>query len=101
MDLHDKYEQWDKAYCAAWDEYVDLHKQLDQFRGILLTEELAQTKINPLLKQIQEKFFELEPSFRTILHRGAQCQTAINEYKKFIAEITATETDEVNIEAKA
>jgi hypothetical protein len=86
MSLKKLYEKFDKEYCKVLAEYYDLHKQLDRFRGVDLTEEIVE-QANPIIIAIQEKFIELEPCLEWAIHRY---QTAVRirlEYEQFIDHI--------------
>lgn len=86
MSLAVKYEEFDKAFCQALAEYHELHKQLDQFRGVDLTDEII-AQANPIIMAIQDKYNELIPAIEWGIVRYSACARLKQDYHQFIDHI--------------
>jgi hypothetical protein len=73
----------DSEITKVWDEYIDLHKELDQHRGKPI-DDTNLDEINRVLKTIQEKFSELYPAFNLIAVRHQYVSNAVTQYNEFI-----------------
>lgn len=73
----------DKLIVQTWQEYLDLHKELDTHRGKPI-DDTNLPEVNRLLKDIQEKFAELYPAYHFIATRHEHVVNATNGYNEFI-----------------
>ena len=73
----------DVEITRAWDEYIELHKELDQHRGQPINDTNLDD-VNRILKTIQEKFAELYPAFNLIAVRHQYVSNAVTQYNEFI-----------------
>lgn len=68
----------------AWETYLDLHKEMDSFRGRML-DGAELVKVNEILAMIQEHFaHQLYPTFNFVLWRYDQAKNACQQYEEFI-----------------
>ncbi len=103
MSLKKLYEDYDKEFTKSFNEYLALHKELDKYRNINLTDDLI-LKVNPIIAAIQDKFIELHPALNNIIQRYQPCALLVQDYNEFMEHIKkggAVPEDEVNDEAKA
>lgn len=73
----------DVEITRIWEEYVQLHKSLDTYRGKPIVDTNLED-VNGLLKQIQEKFAQLYPAYHFIATRHQHVSNAVTEYNEFI-----------------
>ncbi len=66
-----------------WQEYIDLHTELDTHRGKPI-DDTNLDEINRILKAIQEKFALLHPAYNFIATRHQYASNAVNGYNEFI-----------------
>lgn len=79
------------AYCLeVFDEYQRLLKELDQYRGHVVSERNVKD-INALLFKVQEKFNVLFPLFNYINERYPITMKLTAEYKDFMKEVEKTD----------
>lgn len=83
MELIEKLtNELDVEINRVWGEYIDLHKELDSYRGTPIGENLD--RVNNLLKEIQDKFGMLYPAYHFIATRHQYVNNAVNGYNDFI-----------------
>lgn len=85
----------DTLIVQTWQEYLDLHKELDTHRGKPI-DDTNLPEVNRLLKDIQEKFAELYPAYHFIATRHQHVSNATNGYNEFIEALKkggATQSD--------
>lgn len=84
MDLIQKLtNELDAEINRVYDEYLQLHKDLDLHRGKPL-DDTNLPEVNRILKEIQEKFSSLFPAYHFIGVRSQYATNAVNEYNNFI-----------------
>lgn len=88
MSLAKAYKSFDNEFAKTWNKYVELHKALDKFRGIEITEKNVGT-INKIVIALQDCYAELHASLNWVLERHKLCVDAVHEYKKFMDDIKA------------
>lgn len=76
----------EEALVEAWNDYVDLHAQFDEYRGKALTVEEGK-ELNDIFVLIQEKFQEIYPALYFIGKRAEFTANAAEGFKKFIDEM--------------
>lgn len=86
MSLSKAYKTFDNEFAKEWNKYVELHKALDKYRGIEITEKNVDT-INKIVIALQDKYAQLHPSINWVLERHKLCMEAAMEYKKFMDDI--------------
>jgi hypothetical protein len=99
MSLLKKYEEFDEEYCKALNEYYALHKSLDEFRGIDITDEVA-AKANPIIMAIQEKYIEIEPCIEWGIQRYSSCARLRLEFNEFVDHIKKGGAQTINSSTK-
>lgn len=98
MSLLKIHEKYDKEFKKVYAEYVDLHKQLDAFRGIPIDDELA-AKVNPIIVAIQERYIDMECYIEDTIHRYQFCAKTKLDFQEFVNHVRAG--GEVNNEAQS
>lgn len=96
--LETQINELDSAMTFAWEYYLDLHKELDKYRGRVI-EDIETIKIvDELLGKIQLHFKEeLYPIFKFVLTRNDLSRNACSGYEKFILSLKqAGLSDEAN-----
>lgn len=84
MELIEKLtNELDVEITRVWDEYLNLHTELDSHRGKPINDDNVD-QINGILKQIQEKFSALYPAFNFIVIRHQYVSNAVTSYNDFI-----------------
>jgi enoyl-[acyl-carrier-protein] reductase (NADH) len=73
----------DQQIAKTYDEYVQLHEELNPHRGKPIDETNLQ-EVNRILKEIQEKFSQLYPAYHFIAFRYQQAINATNSYNDFV-----------------
>lgn len=73
----------DTEMNRIYSEYVDLHEELNQYRGKPIGDTNLD-EVNRLLKEIQDKFAQLYPVYSFIISRNEYATNAINSYNEFI-----------------
>ena len=73
----------DTEMNRVYNEYSDLHKELDKHRGKPLSDTNLD-EVNRLLKEIQDKFACLYPAYHFIATRHQYVSNAVNAYNDFI-----------------
>jgi hypothetical protein len=86
MSLPKAFASFEKEFCATWAKYVQLHKDLDEYRGQEITTKNI-GPINEIITTLQDVFVELHTTLNFVIQRGALCQQAITEYQKFMDDI--------------
>ena len=99
LPLKELYIAYDAAFSRAWNEYVELHKELDRYRGKDLTDELVLI-VNPIISAIQDKFIELHPAINNIIQRYQMCARSLQDYESFMKDLKQTGAEPAN-EAQA
>lgn len=69
-----------------WNEYIELHAELDKHRGKKI-DDTNLDEVNRLLKEIQEKFTCLYPAYHFIATRHQYVSNAVTSYNEFIETI--------------
>lgn len=87
MALKEKYDLFEEKFIETWGEYKKICDELDAYRGVALENEDTISRVNKLIRQIQEKFHELYPVFVFIRERYTFSNDAMYEYNKFIDDI--------------
>lgn len=102
MNLKEAFRVWENEFEKKWNEYVDLHKKLDEYRGVDINESNVQ-QINEIVSALQDQYAVLYPSINYIVHRNPLCITAMKEYNQFIDDIKngGARPEDWNAEAKA
>ncbi len=103
MSLKKLYEDYDSEFTKVYNNYVALHKELDKYRNVNLTDELV-LKVNPIISDIQDRYHELLPALNNIIQRYQACALLVQDYNEFLDHIKkggALPEDEINEEAKA
>jgi len=85
MDFKSKFQLFEEEFINEWGEYRRLHDELNTYRGKDLAENLS--RVNQLIREIQEKFHHLYSVFVFVKERGSFCAQAVGEYQKFIDDI--------------
>jgi hypothetical protein len=93
--LNAKYREFEKEFINEWDRYVQCHKNLDAYRGVMPTEANI-PQINKIIGELQDSFHELYTSFQFVNKYGLQCAQAVKEYNEFMAEIKATGAEPID-----
>lgn len=88
MDYKQLHEQWAKDFHKYWNRYVQLHKDLDLWRGKEITAENVKS-INKIIEEMQISFEYLWEPLNFIQNWHAQALNALNEHKKFMDDIKA------------
>ncbi len=85
----------------VWDEYINLHTELDKHRGKPINDTNLD-EVNGLLKVIQEKFALLYPAYHFIATRHQYVSNAVTSYNEFIELIkkSGAKQDEPDISEK-
>lgn len=83
MDLNIALTNFNDAFTAEYKKYLDIHKELDAYRGKELTEETAKI-VNDILKRIQEQYILLYGALHFIKERSVLAANAMHEYQLFI-----------------
>lgn len=83
MDLNIALTSFNDAFTAEYKKYLDIHKELDAYRGKELTEETAKI-VNDILKRIQEQYILLYGAIDFIRQRAVLANNAAQEYQLFI-----------------
>lgn len=83
--IKDLTQKLDEKLTEMYGKYVDLHQELDKFRGKQLSEQDDVNEANRLLKDIQLVFAELYHAYNFITYRHQYAVNAINTYNDFIA----------------
>lgn len=84
MELIEKLvNELDAEINRVWEEYMDLHTQLDTHRGKPI-DATNLDEVNRLLKEIQEKFAILHPAYHFIAIRHQYVSNAVTYYNEFI-----------------
>lgn len=78
-------EEFDKS----WDRYVQLHKDLDVYRGIEINEGNI-TAINAIISKMQDTYADLYPVILFVKHRANSCAQALTEHTKFMDDLKST-----------
>lgn len=78
-------------------QYCDLHKELDAFRGALITPEVEQD-INRIIAGIQDTFAEMYPACMLIAQRHNQVINVVNNYHEFIKQLKEAGATEHKVE---
>jgi len=87
MELIEKLtNELDVEINRVWNEYIDLHKQLDSHRGKPIGDTNLD-EVNRLLKAIQETFSLLYPAYHFITARHQYANNAVNGYNEFIEQL--------------
>lgn len=89
MSLAKAYKSFDVEFAKTWNKYVELHKALDKFRGIEITDKNVSV-INKIVGELQDTYAQLYPSINWVLERHKLCMEASVEYKKFMDDIKAS-----------
>jgi len=76
----------DVEITRVWQEYIDLHAELDSHRGKPI-DDTNLDEINRILKDIQEKFGLLYPAYHFIATRHQYVSNAVTAYNEFIETI--------------
>lgn len=82
MSLIKKLDDFEIEFTKCWKEYLDLHKQLDAYRGKDLKD--LYEEVNVLLNKIQDSYINMHPAFAFILNRAKMCDDAIENHRKFV-----------------
>lgn len=85
MSLFKAQDAFELAFTTKWREYLELHKQLDQYRGVDLEHKFEE--VNVIIAKITETMLELHPSFEFIIKRTKMSHDAIKHYNDFIESI--------------
>ena len=84
MELIEKLtNELDVEMTRVWEEYVDLHKELDTHRGKTM-DDTEMVEVNKILEGIQNKFALLHPAYHFIASRHQFVSNAANSYNEFI-----------------
>jgi hypothetical protein len=67
----------------VWQEYIDLHTELDTHRGKPI-DDMNLEEVNKILKAIQDTFASLYPAYHFIATRHQYASNAVNTYNDFI-----------------
>jgi len=67
----------------VWNEYIDLHTELEKHRGKPI-DDTNLDEVNRILKAIQESFAILYPAYNFIVTRHQYASNAVNGYNEFI-----------------
>ena len=97
MSLMMKYTEFETEFTATWKKHLDLHNQLNAYRGIDLKDKYEE--VNILLKKIQDTMVILYPSINFIIQRSKMANDAVRDYNTFIETLKtvgATEYPEAN-----
>lgn len=89
MALIQTFDVFQKEWSETWNKYVALHKELDAYRGIEITETNIH-QVNKIIGDLQDTFGELYGSINFVLQRYALCVQANTEYKKFMDDIKSS-----------
>ncbi len=90
MSLEKMIKDLDNELIKEWQNYNDLHKELNQFKGKQLDKENEVPLVNELLKKIQLKFKDLSHVFYFVTSRHQQAIIAGHEFQSFINDIKAS-----------
>lgn len=89
MSLQKSFNLFDGEFRKMWKKYVELHKELDKFRGIEINEKNVEV-INKLIMAIQERYAAMHDILHWIQSWNLHAIQAINEHKKFMDDIKAS-----------
>jgi molybdopterin converting factor small subunit len=81
--LQKSIDKVDKELTAMYEEYIELHAQLNKHRGKQL-EETDMPEVNRLLEEIQDKFAQMYPVYYFIVQRHQLAVNVVNSYNDFI-----------------
>jgi hypothetical protein len=86
--LEKVFQKFELEFNKLWNKYVDLHKELDGYRGIEITEKNV-GEINKIVSKLQDCWIELFPVVNWIKVRNDLASHALNEHAKFMDDIKA------------
>ncbi len=86
MSLAKLHKEYEEAFVKRWGEYLQLHRDLDAYRGMVIDASNVQI-INSIIVKLQDCFIDLYPTLNFVVSRAALCNTAIMEYNKFMDDI--------------
>jgi len=82
-----EFDTFQKTFAKNWTEYIELHKELDKYRGKEIGSDVD--AVNKILHALQDKFFDIYPCLQFIAENHTLAVTAVNDYAKFIDDIKA------------
>ncbi len=83
MSIDALVKELDEQLMAKWEQYLNLHKELDSHRGKPL-DDTNLGEVNRLLKEIQFVFTELYPIFVLVMSRNDLATNAMAGFNTFI-----------------
>jgi len=83
------FSKFQEDFDKAWSQYVKLHKDLDAYRGVDITEKNIK-QINDIVSAIQDHFIMMHPSINYIVQRATICSQALTEHQKFMDDLKAS-----------
>jgi septation ring formation regulator EzrA len=86
MSLSNSFVRFQEEFIKSWNRYVDLHKELDAYRGQAINNTNIDA-INKVISDLQDTFTELYTSINFVKERYVLCSEALLEYTKFMDEI--------------
>jgi hypothetical protein len=86
MKLLNLLNEFEQEFSKEYKIYLDLHKDLDTWRGKELSDEDL-LKVNPILSAIQDQYIALHASFYFITQRNELSLKAMKGYQQFIDDI--------------
>lgn len=88
MEFKELHEQWAQQYHKHWNRYVQLHKDLDLYRGKEITHENVGA-INKIIEAMQLEFEQLWGAVHFIKNWHGQALNILKEHEKFMDDIKA------------
>lgn len=88
MDYKERHEQWAQEFHKYWNRYVQLHKDLDLFRGKEITHENVGA-VNKIIEEMQITYEYLHGPVYFVKNWHAQVMNIITEHQKFMDDIKA------------
>jgi hypothetical protein len=81
-----KFPEFEAAFKAAVEEYNQLGKEFDAWRGKTLTEE-DRLSINALISKIQATYEALYPAISFIIQNSGMCIKSLQDFNQFIEDL--------------
>jgi hypothetical protein len=81
-----KFPEFEAAFKAAVEEYNQLGKEFDSWRGKSISEE-DKLKINELISKIQATYEALYPAISFIIQNSGMCIKSLQDFNQFIEDL--------------
>lgn len=98
MNFKKKIELIDREMIQAWQDYVDFHAKLEDYKGKAILDEQVEA-LNALLVGLQDTYANLHPLFHWIVMRQQFASNAMNSHQAFIDVIKKAGAQENAVES--